>query len=87
MEQHFSNYRSNCPEVIYEKGVVRSFAKFTGKYLYLSLFFDKVAAATLSKQRLRYRCFPVNFVKFLRTLFYTEHVQWLFLELTKKSPI
>ena len=32
-------------------------------------FFDKVAAGTLLKKRLWQRCFPVNFVKFLRTLF------------------
>ena len=50
MEQHFSNYRSNCPEVIYEKGVVRSFAKFTGKYLYLSLFFEKKKCFTVTRE-------------------------------------
>ena len=35
-----------------------------------SLFFNKVVGlspATLSKKRLWHRCFPVNFVKFLRT--------------------
>ena len=26
-----------------------------------------------------HRCFPVNFAKFLRTLFFTEHFRWLFL--------
>ena len=30
---------------------------------------------TLLKKRLRY--FPVNFVKFLRTSFFTKHLQWL----------
>ena len=37
-----------------------------------SLFFSKVAglrAATLLRKRLWHRCFPVNFVKFLRTPF------------------
>ena len=33
--------------------------------------------ATLLKKRLRHRCFPVNFVKFLRTHFFTEHLRWL----------
>ena len=32
--------------------------------------------ATLFKKRLWHRCFPVNFVKFLRTPFY-EHLWWL----------
>ena len=41
---------------------------FTGKRLCQSLFFNKVAAlrpATLLKDRLCHRCFPVNFSKFL----------------------
>ena len=51
---------------------LKNFTKFTGKYLCQSLFFDKVAGlrpATLLKKRLWHRCFPVNFVKFLRTSF------------------
>ena len=27
-------------------------------------------------KRLQHRCFPVNFVKLLRTPFFTEHLQW-----------
>ena len=33
--------------------------------------------ATLLKKRLWHRCFPVNFAKFLRTPFFTEHLWWL----------
>ena len=54
------------------KGVLKNFAKFTGKHLCQSLFFNKVAGvkpATLLKKRLWHRCFPVNFAKFLRTPF------------------
>ena len=29
-------------------------------------------------------CFPMNFVKFLRTHFYIEHLWWLLLKLFKK---
>ena len=60
------------PEVFYKKGVLRNFTKFTGKHLCQSLSFNKVAdlrPATLLKKRLWHRCFPVNFVKFLRTPF------------------
>ena len=32
---------------------------------------------TLLKERLWCRCFPENFVKFLRTTFSTEHLRWL----------
>ena len=42
------------------KGVLRNFAKFTGKH------FVGLRAITLFKKRLWRRCFPVNFVKFLR---------------------
>ena len=35
--------------------------------------------ATLLKKRLWHRCFPVNFAKFLRTPFSTEHLRWLLL--------
>ena len=58
-----------------KKGVLRNFTKFTGKHLCQSLFFNKVASlrpATLFKKRLWHRCFPVDFVKFLRTTFYTS---------------
>ena len=50
------------PEVFCKKGAFKNFAKFTGKHLCQSLFFNKVAG-------LRHRCFPVNFAKFLRTPF------------------
>ena len=35
--------------------------------------------ATLLKKRLWLRYFPVNFGKFLRTPFFTEHLWWLLL--------
>ena len=37
------------------------------------------ALATLLKKRLWHRWFPVNFVKFLRTLLFIEHFWWLLL--------
>ena len=37
--------------------------------------------ATLLKKRLWHRCFPVNFAKFLRTPFFTEHLWWLLLNM------
>ena len=36
-------YRSNHQRCSIRKGVLRNFAKFTGKHLYQSLFFSKVA--------------------------------------------
>ena len=63
-------YRSSYWRISIRKDVLRNFLKFTGKHQ--SLFFNKVAGlrpATLLKKRLWHRCFPVNFVKFLRTPF------------------
>ena len=70
--------RNSRPEVFCKKGVLRNFAK----HLCQSLFCNKVAGlrpATLLKKRLWHRCFPVNFAKFLRTPFLTEHLRWLLL--------
>ena len=38
-----NDYKSSRPEVFCKKGVLRDFAKFTGKHLCQSLFFSKVA--------------------------------------------
>ena len=73
-----SGLRSNRPDVFCKKGVLRNFAKFRGKHLGRNLFFNKVAGlrpATLFKKRLWHRCFPMNFVKFPRATFFTEHLR------------
>ena len=50
MEENYPNYltssKSSRPEVFCEKCVLRNFAKFTGKHLCRSLFFNKVARLT-----------------------------------------
>ena len=74
---------STHPEMFCEKGVLKNFAKFTGKHLCQTFSFSKVAVltpATLFKKKLLHRCFPVNFAKFLRTPFCIEHLWWLCLK-------
>ena len=66
-----SKARSSPSEVSCKRAILRNFAKFTGKHLYQSLFFNKVAGlrpATLLKKRLwhRCKCFSADFAKFLR---------------------
>ena len=51
--------RSSHQRCSIEIGVLKNFTKFTGKRLWQSLFL-------ILKKRLWHRCFPVNFVKFLR---------------------
>ena len=58
------------------KVVLRNSKKFTGRHLCQSLFFNKVAGF---KPVLWHRCFPVNFVKFLRTPFLQNSPGWLLL--------
>ena len=60
--------RSSHQRCSIKKGVLRNFAKFTGKHLCQSLFLNKVAGLTLLTKRLWHRCFPENFVKFPSTL-------------------
>ena len=69
--------QKQLPDVFYKKGVLKNFAKFIGKHLCQSLSFNKFAGlrpAALLKERLWYKCFPVNFAKFLRTPFFTKHL-------------
>ena len=58
-------------------GPLRNFVKFTGKYLCQSLFLDE---GLRPEKRLWQRCFRVNFAKFLKTLFLTEHLRWQLLK-------
>ena len=62
-----------------KKGVLKNFAKFTGKHLCQNLFFKKRLKNLLLKKTLWHRCFSVNFAKFLRTRFLKEHLQGLLL--------
>ena len=67
-----SDFRGIRPEVFCKKGFLRNFAKFAGKHLCQSLFFNKIAGlrpATLLKKSIWHRCLPLNFAKFLRTPF------------------
>ena len=64
----YSKFRNSRQEVFYKKGVLRNFAKFTGKHLCHRFFLNKVAGlrpATLLKKSLWHRYFPVKFAKFL----------------------
>ena len=59
LKETFSHWRCSV-----RNGFLGNFAKFTGKHLYQSLFFKKIAGLLLW-----HRCFPVNFTKFLGTYF------------------
>ena len=72
------------------KVFLETLQKFRGRHLCQSLFFNKIASlrpATLLKKRLWHRCFPVNFAKFLRTPFLTEHLRCLLLNITRNGLV
>ena len=70
-KSHFRSSHRRCSE---GNGVLSNFAKFTGKHLWQSLFFNKVAGFSLWTERLWQWYFHVNFVNFLRTPFFIEHL-------------
>ena len=65
--------RSRHPEVFYKIGVLKNFAKFTGKHLCQRLSFNKVAGLkpeTLLKKRLRLMCFFCEIRKIFKNIFF-----------------
>ena len=79
----FNTSRSSRLQIFLKKGILKSFANFTGKHLCWSLFLKNLQAEGLQlhKKRLQHKCFPVKFAIFLRTPFLTEHLRWLLLHL------
>ena len=71
--------RISRPDVFCKKGVLRNFAKLIGKHLCQGVFLKEIAKKLL-KKILWHRCFPINFAKFLRTPFITEHLSSLLLD-------
>ena len=62
--------RSSHPELFCKKGVLRNFAKFTGKHLCQSLFFDK--RVSLLKKRLWHRVFSSEFCEISKNTFFKK---------------
>ena len=74
-DPYFLVYRSSHQRFSVNKGVLRNFAKFTGKHY------------EFIKKRLWHRCLPVNFVKFLRTSFLQNTSEQLLLCIRTESTI
>ena len=63
---------SEAAELFYKNVVLKNFSKFTGK--------DLCRRIISSQKRLRHRCFPVDFEKFLGTHFLKNNSGRLLLE-------
>ena len=64
LQKHFK--RKSRLEVFCKKGALSDFVKFTGKHLYQSLFFNKVAGSEISKNTCFYRTHPLAASDFKR---------------------
>ena len=72
-------YRSSRLEVFCKKDALRNF-KNSQENSCARVF----PPATLLRNRIWHRCFPVNFEKFLRTPFLTEHLLWLLVHVSRE---
>ena len=74
-------YRSSQRRCSVRKGVLRNFAKFTGKHLCLSLFFNKVAglrpgtAYNFIKKETLAQVFSYEFCEISKNTIFTEHLR------------
>ena len=69
--------RSSHQRCSVKKGVLINFAKFTGKYLCQSLFFNKVARAACNfiKKETVAQVFSCEFSEISKNTFFTEHLR------------
>ena len=87
---HLANDRSIRQEVSCKRGVLKNFAKFTGKHMCRSCFLNKTAGfrpAILLQKSFRNRCFPLNFVRFLRSPIFYRTPQVAAIEMTSLRVI
>ena len=68
---HLHLHRNSHRRCSVRNSFLRSLSKFTGKHLCQSC---RPEPATLLKRKPWHRCFPLNFAKFLRKPFLTEHL-------------
>ena len=76
-QRSFANKKTRVKNVLFPAHYLYFFCILSANCLrnwYLRLI--SLRPVTLLKKRLQYRCFPVNFEKFLRTLFLIEHLRW-----------
>ena len=72
-------FRSSRPEVFYEKGVLRNFAKFTGKHLAAPATLLKKRLCNFIKKETLAQVFSCEFCEISKNTLFTEHLWWLLL--------
>ena len=72
MKQKQTWGRGSRSQMFFKIDVLKNLPMLTGKHLYWTPFFNKVAglqACNFIKKWLQHKCFSMNFAKFLRTTF------------------
>ena len=78
----FFSCTNPCPEFFCKKNLLKNFAKFTGKNMPGSLFFNKLAdmkPATLLKKEALTQVFSSEVSEIFKNPYFKKHLQWLFL--------
>ena len=72
-----SSFRSGCLKVFCEKTVLKDLAKFTGKRVYRSLYFNKVEGGGLQfyQKKTPAQVLSCEFCKIFRNTYFEEHLQ------------
>ena len=68
------NLRSSHQRFSVRKGVFRNFAKFTGKHLFQSLYFNNVASLNFIKIEILAQVFSCDFCEISKKSFFTEPI-------------
>ena len=76
VKSYSSEYRSSHCRCSVRKGVLRNYAKITGKHLCQSIFFNKVAgrSSTLLKKEALAQVFSCEFCEIFKNTCFTEHL-------------
>ena len=80
--QRSMNHESSHPDVFCKKSVLKNFPKFTGKYLYQSLFFNAVAGLSLQLilKKALLLVLSCELCKFFMNIYLHRTPPWLLLE-------
>ena len=62
-------------EVFFKKGVLKTFAKFAGKQLCQSLYFNKFTGCNFTKKEALTQFFSCEFREIFKNTFFTEHLR------------
>ena len=76
--------KKNSLQKFYKKGVLKNFAKFTGKNFWQSLFFNKnsvIQACNFIKKEALTQLFSCESCEIFKIHFFIEHLRWLILKI------